>query len=129
MRHAIFSRTIHFAPCLFHSFFFLMIRRPPRSTLFPYTTLFRSPALHPEAIERPVPRPSPNAVPRRLGHAHHHPHGRIAGPWRRISEHHVDGAEHPQPVQVALRQVQPILAEPLPRPHREHATQGSRVHL
>src|SRR2546428_6014597 len=27
-------------PCSF--FFFLMIRRPPRSTLFPYTTLFRS---------------------------------------------------------------------------------------
>src|ERR1041385_9421201 len=26
-------------------FFFLMIRRPPRSTLFPYTTLFRSYAL------------------------------------------------------------------------------------
>src|SRR3712207_8137994 len=26
-------------------FFFLMIRRPPRSTLFPYTTLFRSPGL------------------------------------------------------------------------------------
>src|SRR3712207_9309392 len=28
-------------PCCY-SFFFLMIRRPPRSTLFPYTTLFRS---------------------------------------------------------------------------------------
>src|SRR5258708_38071992 len=29
------------------SFFFLMIRRPPRSTLFPYTTLFRSiPVVH-----------------------------------------------------------------------------------
>src|SRR2546422_6195159 len=28
--------------CMF--FFFLMIRRPPRSTLFPYTTLFRSAA-------------------------------------------------------------------------------------
>src|SRR5260370_32618731 len=27
----------------FTLFFFLMIRRPPRSTLFPYTTLFRSP--------------------------------------------------------------------------------------
>src|SRR3982751_7067080 len=27
--------------CVF--FFFLMIRRPPRSTLFPYTTLFQSP--------------------------------------------------------------------------------------
>src|SRR3989454_1583722 len=30
---------LHFSGCLF---FFLMIRRPPRSTLFPYTTLFRS---------------------------------------------------------------------------------------
>src|SRR5258707_1924213 len=29
----------------FFLFFFLMIRRPPRSTLFPYTTLFRSPTL------------------------------------------------------------------------------------
>src|ERR1039457_7324564 len=28
--------------CLVCLFFFLMIRRPPRSTLFPYTTLFRS---------------------------------------------------------------------------------------
>src|SRR6478672_12127111 len=27
---------------MIHIFFFLMIRRPPRSTLFPYTTLFRS---------------------------------------------------------------------------------------
>src|SRR5215469_17907533 len=30
-------------PTLVPGFFFLMIRRPPRSTLFPYTTLFRSP--------------------------------------------------------------------------------------
>src|SRR6266480_7935108 len=48
-------------------FFFLMIRRPPRSTLFPYTTLFRSrpagrPASRParsrhpaEAVRRPRP--------------------------------------------------------------------------
>src|SRR5258707_11843319 len=28
--------------CFLLFFFFLMIRRPPRSTLFPYTTLFRS---------------------------------------------------------------------------------------
>src|SRR6478672_12856426 len=33
-----------FSILLFLFFFFLMIRRPPRSTLFPYTTLFRSPA-------------------------------------------------------------------------------------
>src|SRR2546430_16153440 len=31
---------MHILLCSF--FFFLMIRRPPRSTLFPYTTLFRS---------------------------------------------------------------------------------------
>src|SRR5687768_17839735 len=31
-------------------FFFLMIRRPPRSTLFPYTTLFRSRALYSQSI-------------------------------------------------------------------------------
>src|SRR5947209_10650917 len=45
-------------------FFFLMIRRPPRSTLFPYTTLFRSEAaeaeLHAadvvdEYVDSPVP--------------------------------------------------------------------------
>src|SRR5437762_12393014 len=29
-------------PIFSFSFFFLMLRRPPRSTLFPYTTLFRS---------------------------------------------------------------------------------------
>src|SRR2546430_10390687 len=31
-------------------FFFLMIRRPPRSTLFPYTTLFRSCLIYPPVI-------------------------------------------------------------------------------
>src|SRR5438034_11462251 len=31
-----------YTPPSYLSFFFLMIRRPPRSTLFPYTTLFRS---------------------------------------------------------------------------------------
>src|SRR5688572_33039836 len=34
--------AIRHLPHLLHSVFFLMIRRPPRSTLFPYTTLFRS---------------------------------------------------------------------------------------
>src|SRR5438093_5442899 len=33
-------------------FFFLMIRRPPRSTLFPYTTLFRSSIPGARAIDR-----------------------------------------------------------------------------
>src|SRR6266487_3595873 len=46
----------------FSFFFFLMIRRPPRSTLFPYTTLFRS--------ER-----RRHGQLRRLGHRHVHPYG------------------------------------------------------
>src|SRR5205807_9509302 len=33
---------LHLFYCILLFFFFLMIRRPPRSTLFPYTTLFRS---------------------------------------------------------------------------------------
>src|SRR2546430_13534347 len=42
-------------------FFFLMIRRPPRSTLFPYTTLFRS-ALTRQSTQASAQRPQ-NAAP------------------------------------------------------------------
>src|SRR3712207_9448676 len=35
-------------------FFFLMIRRPPRSTLFPYTTLFRSRIVLEQGLEHPL---------------------------------------------------------------------------
>src|SRR5947207_14313838 len=62
-----YSRCILFSyiPCmytytftsLFLSFFFLMIRRPPRSTLFPYTTLFRSGARCPERDPRDLRQP------------------------------------------------------------------------
>src|SRR5215475_13079197 len=41
-------------------FFFLMIRRPPRSTLFPYTTLFRS-ALDSAAVNSARVRAAPAA--------------------------------------------------------------------
>src|SRR5258707_14321256 len=41
MSYVLFLRYIAFHTCSV-LFFFLMIRRPPRSTLFPYTTLFRS---------------------------------------------------------------------------------------
>src|SRR3712207_9167267 len=39
--------------CAARVFFFLMIRRPPRSTLFPYTTLFRS--VHVRDIDLSIP--------------------------------------------------------------------------
>src|SRR5712671_7726041 len=38
----LFVLFLRFFCLVFLFFFFLMIRRPPRSTLFPYTTLFRS---------------------------------------------------------------------------------------
>src|SRR6266480_7368373 len=38
----------------FDVFFFLMIRRPPRSTLFPYTTLFRSARCTPPSRPHPA---------------------------------------------------------------------------
>src|SRR5258708_39836556 len=40
-------------------FFFLMIRRPPRSTLFPYTTLFRSLSRFPVDDRGPSPARGP----------------------------------------------------------------------
>src|SRR5574340_1501818 len=49
--------------------FFLMIRRPPRSTLFPYTTLFRSGAR---------PRGRPHSAPTRSP---------VLGRWSRSEEH------------------------------------------
>src|SRR2546430_16972399 len=55
-------------------FFFLMIRRPPRSTLFPYTTLFRSHSAR---------------LPRGLGALHPGPQGTVAPRHRapRSEEH------------------------------------------
>src|SRR5215217_9214309 len=46
-------------------FFFLMIRRPPRSTLFPYTTLFRTAPASPTPMERPFRAPAPHRLDRK----------------------------------------------------------------
>src|SRR5260364_359914 len=51
-------------PAVTREFFFLKIRRPPRSTLFPYTTLFRSPARAAPQTRPRDPRRAP-APPRR----------------------------------------------------------------
>src|SRR5687767_15483244 len=69
-------------------FFFLMIRRPPRSTLFPYTTLFRSVGQH---ARRQVGTPDlllhvPDLVGHALGRAHQR--GQVCAPKRVRSEEH-----------------------------------------
>src|SRR3712207_8744823 len=54
--------------------FFLMIRRPPRSTLFPYTTLFRS------LIKCPLPVSATNAMPEAGSQSMVHSIERLAQP-------------------------------------------------
>src|SRR5215216_7355374 len=58
---------------LIFCFFFLMIRRPPRSTLFPYTTLFRSEgrrAAQHDRQEPQAPPPSSDRKSTRLNSSH-----------------------------------------------------------
>src|SRR2546425_9408890 len=57
-------------PLCYHFFFFLMIRRPPRSTLFPYTTLFRSQLIRLRVINNRE-QIAADAVHHRLYHTHH----------------------------------------------------------
>src|SRR5438093_1678967 len=55
---------------MFFAFFFLMIRRPPRSTLFPYTTLFRSPSAPAPWRSRACSPPPPPWTPNRRSEEH-----------------------------------------------------------
>src|SRR5699024_12424047 len=58
--HSPSSVSLPFPVPTFFRFFFLMLRRPPRSTLFPYTTLFRSRSSCEtmKSPRRPMMRPS-----------------------------------------------------------------------
>src|SRR5256885_11250611 len=87
-------------------FFFLMIRRPPRSTLFPYTTLFRSVAVRrrrrcprerPGARERCVQRDQPHRADEQACRAHHSVRGQAARARRGVRDGHVRDPEplHP----------------------------------
>src|SRR2546422_7359296 len=77
-----------------YPFFFLMIRRPPRSTLFPYTTLFRSVGEH-------VPRHEPRVRrAQRAGRLH------IVEPAR-----HERSEEHTSELQSRLHLVCRLLLE------------------
>src|SRR3712207_7825518 len=73
-------------------FFFLMIRRPPRSTLFPYTTLFRSAAGVAPATTRfleQLHREAPPGLPRQRGrNRRQRPGGLLTGIAVHRSEEH-----------------------------------------
>src|SRR2546422_2372729 len=80
MDSALRRRTLSTPGVTRRIFFFLMIRRPPRSTLFPYTTLFRSSSV-PAAHGRRRGCRGSAAGGGRAGHA-----DRGRG-WRRSEEH------------------------------------------
>src|SRR5437879_13770700 len=54
--HSSILFLLHSLTSFLFLFFFLMIRRPPRSTLFPYTTLFRSEGRQRDPGRRPEPQ-------------------------------------------------------------------------
>src|SRR3712207_7884859 len=63
-----------------------MIRRPPRSTLFPYTTLFRSATTASPSSPRPRPEPRPyRRTISDLGRSS--PVGSLGAAWLRSEEH------------------------------------------
>src|SRR5262249_61823564 len=85
------DRTVHARSLA--SFFSLMIRPPPRSPLFPYTTLFRSTGAAPRGRGRGGPRPAArvhgNGRPRsgQPAHGHRRVHSVAAAPDCRSEEH------------------------------------------
>src|SRR6266567_6752876 len=83
-----FMYIVNYLVFLFLLFFFLMIRRPPRSTLFPYTTLFRSaePALR-RVVRETVSRPR-RVVSRSHSRRQSRPH-RSRAPIRSVAEREV----------------------------------------
>src|SRR2546426_7863159 len=96
-------------------FFFLMIRRPPRSTLFPYTTLFRSHREGPLQQHAAV-----RADQRGRQHADHRERGIASAHVRRVGKDGARSEEHTSELQSPCNLVCRLLLEkkktsPIPR--------------
>src|SRR3712207_7610627 len=92
-----------------------MIRRPPRSTLFPYTTLFRSEAAWPHELQEPVVVP---VVPRLVG-----VHEReVVGGLLPLREQQVRSEEHTSELQSRQYLVCRLLLEK--KKHQDHESAG-----
>src|SRR2546426_5111443 len=95
-----------------------MIRRPPRSTLFPYTTLFRSRVLEDALVERLAPRVQglelardARRVVRIVGEQQPQPVVRIADPARGIEPGSERSEEHTSELQSPCNLVCRLLLE------------------
>src|SRR3712207_8252901 len=106
-------------------FFFLMIRRPPRSTLFPYTTLFRS-----RQQRRHDPLGSAAAV-RTAAVGQHDPVGQLADPALRARRQQLDefrSEEHTSELQSRQYLVCRLLLEKKKKTQRlQHLTATIRI--
>src|SRR3712207_8433000 len=105
---------------MYYSCFFLMIRRPPRSTLFPYTTLFRSRAARVLLAEQAA------ALQLR------HDELRYVVDRRRVEgEHHGRSEEHTSELQSRQYLVCRLLLEkktcPTPAPALRYTTSPARL--
>src|SRR5256884_3437945 len=97
------------------TFFFLMIRRPPRSTLFPYTTLFRSVERHRRHLELALQRAAVQRLDvRELVEVA--PVARVDLPGRERPEHEGRSEEHTSELQSRLHLVCRLLLEKKKRP-------------
>src|SRR5215203_5402100 len=115
----VFSRIVSFFVVFL---FFLMIRRPPRSTLFPYTTLFRSRV-------RPQRHGSPDSAygPRDLCRTRHrrYRHGLMGFPGRLCPRFApLDDADIPRPC--GLRDRRPALQTPISRSREDPLEAAAR---
>src|SRR3989442_2067432 len=101
---------------LYLLFFFLMIRRPPRSTLFPYTTLFRSRCACRRGTD-PGSRPRP-------------PHSRCVWPnrCRRSEEHTSELQSRPHLVCRLLLEKKKSVAHTVQINHTVLAASSATVH-
>src|SRR5687768_17707954 len=89
-----------------------MIRRPPRSTLFPYTTLFRSPgAVHAAVRELPVPRSAPAPGKRIQARGDRRRRSRRQLPGARTDNRRARSEEHTSELQSRLHLVCRLLLE------------------
>src|SRR2546422_6676493 len=92
-----------------------MIRRPPRSTLFPYTTLFRSRSARRSDLRRP--RQGPGRALRRSGlgfgrgRRHLFAVSIVGRPWARHAWTHFRSEEHTSELQSRLHLVCRLLLE------------------
>src|SRR3989475_10758363 len=97
-------------------FFFLMIRRPPRSTLFPYTTLFRS-----EGGEAREAAEEHAHAAEELRRDHEHGQGR----WHALLGECLDCAAEPRATPPAEHLLRPVREED--RPQREPYEERSQA--